>query len=92
VIALSVRLALVSASYLADVEVKLRTFPGVHKLGTYNGVIRLTRAHQPCAGCPSTSSQYAVVEALLLLRPGDYRRHLPRWCVLGDGVAGKDAE
>jgi hypothetical protein len=43
--ALSVRLALVSASDLADGEVKLRTFRGVHKLGTYDGIIRLARAH-----------------------------------------------
>jgi hypothetical protein len=43
--ALSVRLALVSASDLADGEVKLQTFPGVHKLGTYDGVILLARAH-----------------------------------------------
>ena len=39
------RLALVSASDLANGEVKLRTFPGVHKLGAYDGVIRLARAH-----------------------------------------------
>jgi hypothetical protein len=45
VMALTVRLALVNASDLANGEVKLRTFPGVHKLRAYDGVIRLARTH-----------------------------------------------
>jgi hypothetical protein len=45
VMTLLVRLALVGASDLADGEVKLQTFLGVRKLGTYGGVICLAYAH-----------------------------------------------
>ncbi|KAK1614380.1 hypothetical protein QYE76_019897 [Lolium multiflorum] len=83
VMALTVRLALVSAGQWGSQAAK------VHKLGAYDGVIRLARAH---LGLFPSQSQYAVAKALLLLRPGDYRRHRPKWCVPGDGVAGKDAE
>ena len=57
--------------------------------------IRRRHPSCPCTSWPFSSppqSQYAVAEALLLLCPGDYRWHRPKWCVPGDGVAGQDAE
>ncbi|KAK1601489.1 hypothetical protein QYE76_008064 [Lolium multiflorum] len=80
--ALTVRLA-GQCFDLANGEVKLLT---LHKLEAYDGVIRLAREHLGLSA--------ALLRANVpLLRPFfSFVLATPKWCVPGDGVAGKDAE